>query len=193
MKDEKGRDMAMPPTAMPDSAPEDIVEVFEELAVPRGYRAELIEEEIVVSPPPDGHHEQVVSRLTKQINRRSAAEVDAAANKGTRTSLGRVIPDLAAGMEGIFGDAEPWMPAEGLILVVEVTSTHPHRDRDQKRRAYAGAGIPLYLLIDRSRGEVLLYSEPGDGDYRGDVRVPLGKGLELPAPFSFTLDTADFA
>jgi len=192
MNDENGHDMATPATAMPDSAPVDILAAFEELGVPSGYRAELIEGEIVVSPPPDGHHEQVLSRVTKQLHRRSATDVDVAGTKGTITPTGRFIPDLATARAGLFADAEPWMPADGLLLVVEVTSDHPNRDREQKRRGYAAAGIPLYLLVDRSRDEVVLYSAPADGDYHTRQQQPIGKGIELPAPFSFTLDTAEF-
>lgn len=184
--------MAMPATAMPVSAPADILEAFEELGVPTGYRAELIEGEIVVSPPPDGHHQQVLARVAKQLYRRSATDVDVAGTKGTITPAGRFIPDLTTAPAGHFGDAEPWMPAAGLLLVVEVTSGHPERDRDQKRRGYAAAGIPLYLLVDRSRREVVLYSAPADGEYHTRQQQPLGKEIELPAPFSFTLDTAEF-
>lgn len=192
MANEEGRDMAMPATEMPDFAPADILEAFEELSVPTGYRAELIEGEIIVSPPPDGHHEQVVSRVAKQLYRKSETEVDVAGTKGTITPTGRFIPDLATAPEGHFGDAEPWMPADGLLLVVEVTSGFPERDRDLKRRGYAAAAIPLYLLVDRSRNEVVLYSKPADGEYHGRQQQPLGKGIDLPAPFSFTLDTAQF-
>lgn len=184
--------MAMPAVEKPDSAPADILEAFGELGVPRGYRAELIEGEIVVSPPPDGHHEQVLSRVSRQIYRDSEIEVDVAGTKGTITPSGRFIPDLAMAPKGQFDGAEPWMPADDLLLVVEVTSGNPERDRDQKRRGYAAAGIPLYLLVDRSRNEVVLYSKPADGEYHVMQQQPLGKSIDLPAPFSFTLDTAEF-
>lgn len=63
---------------------------------------------------------------------------------------------------------------------------------DVKRRGYAAAEVALYLLVDRERRELVLFSQPGDGDYRADVQVPFGSPLELPAPLSFTLDTAEF-
>jgi hypothetical protein len=63
-----------------------------------------------------------------------------------------------------------------------------------KRHCYAKAGIPLYLLVDRSEQTVSLFSEPDQAaeDYREDVRVVFGKPVELPGPFSFTLETAEF-
>lgn len=78
-------------------------------------------------------------------------------------------------------------------MTVEVTSTRPDKDRGPKRRGYAAAGIPFYLLVDRTEGTVTRYGEPADGDYRQDVRVLFGKELDLPEPFSFSLDTSVFA
>ena len=78
-------------------------------------------------------------------------------------------------------------------MVVEVTSSQPQRDRDAKRRAYASAGIPLYLLVDRQERTVTLFREPEAGDYSARSVESIGGKLEIPAPFSFTLDTSDFA
>lgn len=185
--------MAVPAPELPDVADDGLLEVFLDLAVPAGYRAELIEGEIVVSPPPDGDHEDIVSELTWQISRNSATELYASGVKGLVTPQGRLIPDSTVGPRRLFRGRDPWMSPEGVLLVAEVTSIHPGKDREVKRRGYAAAEIPRYLLVDRTAGEVVLYTEPRDGDYRADVRVPFGKPLDLPEPFGFTLDTAPFA
>lgn len=184
--------MAMPAPELPDAA-DDLLEVFRNLAVPEGYRAELIGGEIVVSPPPDGDPEDVVATVNKRIVRGSAMEVYASGTKGLTLSAGRFVPDSVIGPEGLFRGRDPWMRPDGVLLVLEVTSTRPDRDRAIKRRGYAAAQVPLYLLVDRGAMEVILYSEPGDGDYRADVRVPFGKALDLPGPFDVTLDTTSFA
>lgn len=77
--------------------------------------------------------------------------------------------------------------------MAEVPSSRADTDREVKRLGYADAEVPLYLLVDRGRQEVVLFSQPGAGDYRADVRVPFGSPLELPAPLSFTLETSEFA
>jgi len=60
-----------------------------------------------------------------------------------------------------------------------------------KRHCYGKAGIPLYLLVDRDARTVTLFSEPSieAEDYRADVRVAFGRGLDLPKPFGFTFKT----
>ena len=52
--------------------------------------------------------------------------------------------------------------------------------------------VPFYLLVDRERGHVTLFSGPLEGDYGRYVAVAFGEKLELPEPFAFTLDTAEF-
>ena len=65
-----------------------------------------------------------------------------------------MIPDLTFARRelDIFLDAPPWMPADGVAMVVEITSSQPGRDRDAKRHAYACARIPL-PSSPTSRGE----------------------------------------
>ncbi|GAA2497954.1 Uma2 family endonuclease [Streptomyces thermolineatus] len=175
-----------------------LLEGFLALDTPQGFRAELIEGDIVVTPPPDGDHEDCIGLLLSQVLRRSATEMQFSGNKGLTVPPGgpsprnHVIPDgTFAPMERrLFRGAEPWMPCDGVELVVEVTSSRPERDRTAKRRCYAHGGIPLYLLVDRDAQNVTLFSDPEGGDYRQVCTVPFGKELELPAPFSFALDTS---
>lgn len=186
--------MAMPaPDYAPPSAPVDVVEAFLALNTPPGYRAELIDREIIVTPPPDGNHETALSKLIWRIARSSSVELAIAPNKGLITPSGRFIPDLTVGLEGTFADQEAWMPTEGVLLVVEVTSNNPNRDRETKRKGYAAAGIPLYLLVDRQQRTVVLHSEPDGnaGDYLSVHYEPYGKDVLLPAPFDFALETGD--
>ncbi|MFJ9457235.1 Uma2 family endonuclease [Kitasatospora sp. NPDC101447] len=167
-----------------------LLQAFLELDTPPGYKAELVEGEIVVTPPPDGEHETAFSLLNRQFMRKAEAEFDLSGNKGLIVPTGRFIPDGTVSPVGHFLNAGSWADASGVLLVFEVTSTSPHRDREQKRRGYAAAGIPCYLLVDRSAGMVTLFTAPEGEDYTEKEPVPFGKPIDLPAPFSFTLDTA---
>ncbi|WP_344288478.1 Uma2 family endonuclease [Streptomyces synnematoformans] len=183
----------MTATERPGSAEEDpTLAAFLELELPEGYRAELIEGEIVVSPPPDRDHEDIVGKLMWLIARESATQLYAPGTVGLITPHGRFIPDATVGAWGSFHGSESWAEPSGVVMTVEVTSVRTDKDRGPKRRGYAAAGIPLYLLVDRSNTTTTLYSEPSGEDYRQHSRVPFGKELDLPAPFSFTLDTSVF-
>jgi len=177
-----------------------LLEWFLALKTPEGFRAELIEGEIVVTPPPDGDHEDCIELIVDQMYRGSATRMQFSGNKGLKLKnadgllADHVIPDgtFAPRTSRLYRGAEPWMPCDGVSLVLEVTSTKPRADREAKRHAYARGGIPFYLLVDRQESSITLFSDPGQDDYRQHCTVAFGKPLTLPAPFSFDLDTADF-
>lgn len=177
-----------------------LLEGFLALDTPEGFRAELIEGEIVVTPPPDGDHEDYIGLIVDQVARRARTRMQFSGNKGLKLRSGGGCPKNHAIPDGtfapldlrLFRGADPWMPCEGVALVVEVTSTKPQADREAKRRCYARGGIPLYLLIDRDDSSVTLFSDPERDDYRQHLTIPYGKPLALPEPFAFDLETGDF-
>ncbi|WP_200842321.1 Uma2 family endonuclease [Actinomadura sp. K4S16] len=179
-----------------------VLEGFLALDTPEGFRAELIDGEIVVTPPPLGDHEDWIAELSLQIVRDTPRRFHWAGQKGLvipgddEHRENRVIPDMviAPAELRLFRGAPEWMRVEpeGIAMVVEVTSSRPENDREGKRYGYARAGIPLYLLIDRDERKVLLFSGPDGGDYAHIDQVQFGKPLPLPEPFDIDLDTSAF-
>lgn len=105
------------------------------------------------------------------------------------------IPDIAV----ISRDDMPpgsTVPSDLLLLAVEITSrSNAKTDRTTKCAGFAAGGVPLYLLIDRFADigpSVVLYSDLDGGFYQNVHRVPFGKPLEMPEPFSFLLNTKEF-
>ena len=176
-----------------------LLEGFLALDTPEGFRAELIQGEIVVTPPPDGDHEDYIGLIVNQVIRRSRTDMQFSGNKGLKLRSGggcpknHLVPDgTFAPMElRLYRGADSWMPCDGVAMVMDVTSTNPQADREAKRRCYARAGIPLHLLVDRDTAQVTVFSEPKDDDYREHCARPFGKPIALPEPFAFDLDTAD--
>jgi Uma2 family endonuclease len=177
-----------------------LLEGFLALDTPEGFRAELIEGEIVVTPPPDGDHEDYIELIVNQVYRRSRTDMQFSGNKGLKLRSGGGCPKDHAIPDGTFAPrelrlyrgADSWMPCDGVSMVLEVTSTKPKADREAMRRCYARGGIPLYLFLDREDSSITLFSDPEKDDYRERCTRPLGKPLALPEPFAFDLDTSDF-
>jgi Uma2 family endonuclease len=186
-------------TREPEAPVDPTLEYFYSLDTPEGYRAELIDGVIFVTPPPHGDHEHCTSRIIAQVMASSATPMDVAGCKGliipAATGQSRVVPDLTFARRdlNLFRGAPSWMPPGGVAMVVEVTSSSPTNDRFGKRHGYAAAKIPLYLLVDRQEGQVTLFSDPARADYTTQSQVPFGDSIKLPPPFSFTLETEDFA
>ncbi|MFC0040238.1 Uma2 family endonuclease [Actinomadura rayongensis] len=177
-----------------------LLEGFLALETPEGFRAELIDGEIVVSPPPIDRHERIITKIVKQVYKNSSVDLEGVQNVGFTVPSGsgrptsHVIPDIAfAPTEAdCFDRGLVWGSTDGVVLVCEVTSSRPERDRETKRRCYAGAGLSLYLLVDREARSTTLFRDPEGNDYRASVTEPFGKGLLLPEPFGFELDTSEF-
>lgn len=178
-----------------------LLEGFHALETPEGFRAELIEGEIVVAPPPVGTHENDIAIIVQQVMRKATQDLFFSGNKGLILDRGglcprnRLIPDGVFVPAGAFKNKPSWMTVDDVLLVLEVTSSKADQDRKIKRYCYARGGVPLYLLIDRQEHTITLFSEPGGTadliDYRQDARVPFGKPLELPEPLGFALDTSE--
>ena len=168
--------------------PKSLEVALDELELPPGYKAELIEGEILVTPPPNLQHETVIARLTRMINRHT--DFLASSGVGLVTPGGRFIPDLTVAAEEYFlaTPGEYWNAASGVLLVAEVTSWDGAADRVAKAAGYGAAGIPLYLLIDRAHKETVLFSEPRDGRYQNRETFEITGAVPLPAPFGFTVE-----
>ncbi|MDF3146122.1 MULTISPECIES: Uma2 family endonuclease [unclassified Streptomyces] len=177
---------------------EQVFELFS-AAAPRGWRVELIEGEICVTPPANGEHEEILAEVNHQVVRKTSD--DSPLRTYGRIGLylpgssvtGRAEPDLVIAPRGTFDDQEVWHDPSGVLLVAEVTSkSTADRDRHEKIHGYARAGIPVYLLIDREGAEVALYSDPSSDDYAKSAKYKLGLTVPLPDPLGFELDTAEF-
>ena len=184
--------MSTPP--MQTDAPDDVLAAFHDIdgRLPEGFRAQVVDDEIVVTYMPDGGHEGIIADVTDQIARCSRLRMHCSGHRGLVVPRGRYIPDCTVAPAGHFRGQSSWAPADGVALVIEVTSVGGDRDRRQKMLGYAAARVPLFLLIDRAAREAVLYARPDDATYHAQIREPFGKGLELPPPFSFTLETGEF-
>ncbi|MFD3610404.1 Uma2 family endonuclease [Streptomyces atroolivaceus] len=180
-----------------------LLQTWQELDVPEGWRAEIDEGQIVLVPPPHAHHNSIAETVQRLLYRGLPDDLGIYQTLGVHVApLDKLyVPDLVVLPRELVTAADPEtsdpLDASEALLIVEITSKGDAReDRTKKYRAYARAGVPMYLLIDRfdTRGAMTtLFTEPdGDGTYKRSDPVPFGKPLLLPEPFDVTLPTADF-
>jgi Uma2 family endonuclease len=183
--------MAMPATDEPVTDP--LGYAADHIQVPQGYRVEIIEGEIVVSPTPQGRHALDARWLHHEIERVLPDGFIDVENVTVQFSVSRqrYIPDVVVLPRDMLDSSEWLFPAEAALLVVEITSPdNADIDRVKKLRGYASSSVPCYLLIDREDRTVSLFSDPEGRIYRHHLQVPFGEAVTLPAPFTGTLDTA---
>ncbi len=73
-------------------------------------------------------------------------------------------PDIAVVKDKNYANAHPG--GEDVLLIVEVSDTTLAYDRDVKLTIYARHAIPEVWLLDVNAGELTIYREPVDGQYR---------------------------
>ncbi|MEU5314768.1 Uma2 family endonuclease [Streptomyces sp. NPDC021562] len=166
-------------------------QAWKAMELPEGYRAEIIEGAIEVSPTGRLSHAQIVNRLRNALVR-FLGEGEHAAFQDTNVIHERKgwIPDILIAPEDLepHGDEEQLgVAASAVALIAEVVSPgkrNQDRDRVRKRREYARAGIPVYVIIDDydSHGTVTVLTEPDPdkADWVGVHRVPYGTEVTVP-------------
>ncbi|GAA0488126.1 Uma2 family endonuclease [Streptomyces olivaceiscleroticus] len=179
---------------------DDLVRIWEQADVPEGWKVEIIEGIVTVSPPPDNVHNVIAERVHRRLY--SVLPEDWGVYQTVGASVpsrkGIWIPDLAVIPDDdlLGGESKTFVPAAAAKLIVEVTSqSNARNDRIAKAAGYARAGVPLYLLVDRfapAGPTITLYGEPSDDVYRVLWAGKFGDEVDLPAPFDLTLDTGIF-
>ncbi|MEE1763857.1 Uma2 family endonuclease [Streptomyces sp. SP17KL33] len=166
-------------------------QAWKAIELPEGYRAEIIEGAIELSPTGRHSHSQTVNLFRDDLADHLRGGDFVARQDGNIIHEGRVwVPDLFV----VPRDSERYVTADGLgivasavRLIVEVVSPGKHnqdRDRIKKRREYARAGIPVYVTIDDydGGGAVTLFTQPRPdvADWEDIHRVPYGTEVVIP-------------
>ncbi|UXY29496.1 Uma2 family endonuclease [Streptomyces sp. HUAS TT20] len=160
-----------------------------------GHRVEILNGSIVVTPPPDGPHQETLTWLVEEFMKVRARQA------GIKYILGiglwlptgpddYAVPDFSI-VDADYKDAhveKNCYSPHVFRLVLEVTSSNWTNDTATKVDVYARANVPAYLIADRRHDEVLLYTDPVDGKYPDPVRFKRGQTVPVPESVGITLD-----
>ena len=135
-----------------------------------GYRYEIIDGVVLVTPPPPRGHQRLVFLLAKRLDAFAAShglEVMIAPIDVRASPVTQVEPDLLVLPRHFEGrELTRWEPMSALVLVVEILSpSTAHVDRGRKRELYLERGVPEYWIVDEVSGSVALW-RPGAGEAR---------------------------
>ncbi|WP_310712739.1 Uma2 family endonuclease [Streptomyces lydicus] len=185
-------------TVMAERTSHMLVEDFEQIAsaAPETVTLEFIDGRIEEKRVPDGDHGTIVMWLIRQCMQ-GRPELDLHPTQGLKVGQyrkGRARPDGSLAPVAHFAGQGEWADPEGVLMTLEVTSYDgdtERRDRQEKPAAYAAAGIPVHLLVDRDRCELVVHTSPAPerGCYLDVHRAPFGEQVALPDPVGLTLDT----
>lgn len=167
-------------------------QAWKAMDLPEGYRAEIIEGAIEVSPTGRRRHAVLISRIRRALDAHLASGGHVAhqdANVIYRRKSW--IPDIFVAPEDldeIPDEEDLGVDAAGVPVVIEVVSPgnrNIERDRVRKRREYARAGIPVYVIVDDfdEGGAVLVLTAPNPKKaiYEDEHRVFYGAEVTIPS------------
>lgn len=174
----------------------DLPTLHESLKLPDGYRSEIIDGSIIVSPTPSYRHADIVTVLQETLIRADLAELRTlqVVTVEVAKTGDRYVPDLVVMPTAVAradtGAGPEWIrPAEEAELAVEVVSPSSRlHDWQSKVKGYATAGVPLYLVIDPRKSEIALFSNPEKGEYKDVARAVRGASVKLSELFSLEIE-----
>ena len=141
-------------------------------------RVELIEGELIDMAPIGSKHAFRVDSISRALQRVAGklflVRVQNPVLLGERSEP---QPDIAVVKDKNYAESHPG--AEDVLLIVEVSDTTLAYDRDVKLSLYARHGIPEVWLLDVNAGEMTVYREPAEGQYRL-IRKPMAAEAVSP-------------
>lgn len=175
-------------------APHDLNEVADHLEPPEGYRVEIIDGSLLLSPTPVSAHAAIATDLTLAL----APVLPRGCKPVQNVTLlimpsgERYVPDLVLLPNGLITKDQWKFPSYEALLSIEITSPgNAETDRVKKTRGYARGEVPAYLLVDMESEELTLFLEPEGGVYQKQVHPDSEGVLHLPGPFTGPIDTSD--
>ncbi|MFI6585044.1 Uma2 family endonuclease [Embleya sp. NPDC050493] len=160
---------------------------------PESVRWEASPAGLVMQASPDWEHARILTGLRHLLEPSLPAEilvlegVAFVVGIGTERTPDLVVLDPRKKAEFRDGHATS---ASGVWMFVEVTSDSTRRvDLREKPNEYARAGVPVMLIVDRQKHEVIVHFEPVDGRYTFTERVRAGAPVRLPDPFEATIES----
>jgi Uma2 family endonuclease len=165
--------------------------------LPEGYRYEIFDGSLLVSPPPPVPHGRTTTDLDRILDRAAPAHLYvSAAGIGVSIKGGAsyLVPDIVVIRRSALDQRRETLLPPDVLLVVEVLSpSNRGSDLVLKRHEYAVAGIPQYWLVDQStRTLTILRLDEKTGHYAEAAVVRAGEVWKTDDPYALALDPADF-
>ncbi len=174
---------------------DEMFEQLEKMPVPEGYKIEIVEGTVYMSPQRDVHWETIRMinwALEDRFGRRTKVMSDVRIDFPGH--LNGLAPDVAKLRDGSEKNSDGRWRCQDVEFIAEVISKDTAKnDYGPKKIAYALAEVPVYLIADPYVGKCHLFTQPKDGDYVSELSVTYGGEVDMTTTLlGLTLRTDEF-
>lgn len=155
-------------------------EMFEKTSAPEGFRVEIVEGDIYMTPQRDTHW-AIIRRIVRAMEDKFGMDVNVLSD--VRVDFpgdgNGFCPDVVKMRDSAKKTDGRWSH-EDVEFVAEVISRGTAaNDYGPKLDAYAKAKVPVYLVADPYQGRCNVYTTPANGTYAKMLRVDFGTDVDL--------------
>ncbi|NNN36971.1 Uma2 family endonuclease [Streptomyces sp. S3(2020)] len=177
-----------------ESTLDEMFDRLEKMPAPEGYKVEIVEGTVYMSPQRDTHWEIILDIVEQLRTKYSRKRVKSDVRIDYPGHLNGFATDVTVMKEGAAKTEKGHWRHEDVEFVAEVISKGTAaNDYGPKKTAYAVAEVPVYVVADPYQGRCHIYTDPKGSDYEIETTVSFGKDLDLTGTVvDLTLKTDEF-
>ncbi|MFF4551035.1 Uma2 family endonuclease [Streptomyces sp. NPDC001435] len=177
-----------------ESTLDEMFERLETMPVPEGYKVEIVEGTVYMTPQRDTHWEIILDIVEQLRPKYPRKRVKSDVRIDYPGHLNGFATDVTVMAEGATKTETGHWRHEDVEFVAEVISKGTAaNDYGPKKTAYATAEVPVYVIADPYQRRCHIYTQPKEGDYEIETTVPFGSDLDLTnTVVGLTLRTDEF-
>ncbi|MFF7982162.1 Uma2 family endonuclease [Streptomyces sp. NPDC007901] len=159
---------------------DEMFERIEKMPAPEGYKVEIVEGTVFMSPQRDTHWE-IIADIYEQLRTKyprkrvkSDVRIDYPGHlNGFATDVTLVAEGAAKTEKGL------WLHQDVEFVAEVISKGTAANDYGPKKTAYAKAEVPVYLIADPYQRRCHVFTHPKGDDYTTETRVGFGTDVDL--------------
>ncbi|MFG2969277.1 MULTISPECIES: Uma2 family endonuclease [unclassified Streptomyces] len=159
---------------------DEMFERIEKMPAPEGYKVEIVEGTVFMSPQRDTHWE-IIADIFEQLRTKyprkrvkSDVRIDYPGHlNGFATDVTLVAEGAAKTEKGL------WLHQDVEFVAEVISKGTAANDYGAKKTAYAKAEVPVYLIADPYQRRCHVFTHPKGDDYATETRVDFGTDVDL--------------
>ncbi|MFJ9619182.1 Uma2 family endonuclease [Streptomyces noursei] len=171
-----------------------LFDLLERMPVPEGYKVEIVEGTVYMTPQRDVHW-QTIRRILWALDDHFGRDVKVISDVRINFpgDANAFCPDVAKLADNAKKENGRWRYQDVEFAAEVISKGTGVNDYGPKKSVYATAEVPVYFIADPYTGRCRVFTHPQDGEYKRDLTLAYGEPIDLTdTVLGMTLQTEDF-